>query len=146
MGITLYEVVVALAIFAGSMAAISEAVSTGMRAALQSRLQSQAILLCETKMSEVLAGAVPRQSTGEAAFLEPQLDGWRWTVNVKPGPHTGLMLVEVEVAYRAVSSPADASFSVARLVRDPSAFASSTTAANAATLAAKAAAQQMQQP
>ena len=58
-GITLYEVVIALVIFSGSIAAISEGVSTGVRAALQSRLQSQAILLCESKMGEVMAGVVP---------------------------------------------------------------------------------------
>ena len=58
-GITLYEVVIALVIFSGSVAAISEAVSTGMRAAVQSRLQSQAILLAQSKMQEVIAGSFP---------------------------------------------------------------------------------------
>ena len=74
-GITLYEVVIALVIFSGSVAAISEAVSTGMRAAVQSRLQSQAILLAQSKMQEVIAGVVPRQSVAQSAFTEPQLEG-----------------------------------------------------------------------
>jgi type II secretion system protein I len=145
-GITLYEVVVALVIFAGSMAAISEAISTGVRAALQSRLQSQAILLCQSKMGEVIAGAVPRQSMAEAAFQEPYLQGWKWSLSVKPGPHTGLLLVEVDVAYRLAGNSVDGSFSLARLVRDQTAFASSASAAateNAANAAA--AAQQLQQ-
>jgi type II secretion system protein I len=145
-GITLYEVVVALVIFAGAMAAISEAVSTGVRAALQSRLQSQAILLCQSKMGEVLAGAVPRQSMAEAAFVEPYLQGWKWSLSVKPGPHTGLLLVEVEVDYRLASNSVDGSFSLARLVRDQTAFASSASAAAAENAAnAAAAAQQLQQ-
>jgi type II secretion system protein I len=142
-GITLYEVVVALVIFAGAMAAISEAVSTGMRAAVQSRLQSQAILLCQSKMGEVISGVVPPQSQAESAFPEPQLQGWKWGLSVKPGPHTGLLLVEVDVAYRLAGDSVDASFSVARLVRDQSAFTSSTTAAIAD--AAKTALQQAQQ-
>jgi type II secretion system protein I len=144
-GITLYEVVVALVIFAGSMAAISEAVSTGMRAAVQSRLQSQAILLCESKMGEVLAGVVPPQSLAESAFTEPQLEGWKWGLSVKPGPHTGLLLVDVDVAYRLAGNSVDASFSLERLVRDQSAFATSTTAEIAAN-AANAAAQTQQSP
>jgi type II secretion system protein I len=128
-GITLYEVVIALVIFSGAIAAISEGISTGVRAALQSRIQSQAILLCESKMGEVMAGVVPRSSVAESAFTEPQLDGWKWGLSVKPGPHTGLMLVEVEVNYRIAGDAVDASFSLERLVRDPSAFVTSETAA-----------------
>ncbi len=125
------------------MAAISEAVSTGMRAAVQSRLQSQAILLCQSKMGEVLSGVVPPQSLAESAFPEPQLQGWKWGLSVKPGPHNGLLLVDVDVAYRLAGDSVDASFSLERLVRDQSAFATSTTAdvANAANTAA----QQVQQ-
>jgi general secretion pathway protein I len=128
-GITLYEVVVALVIFSGAVAAISEAVSTGVRAALQSRIQSQAILLCESKMGEVIAGVVPRSSMAESSFSEPQLEGWRWGLSVKPGPHTGIQLVEVDVSYRLAADSVDASFSLERLVRDPSAFVTSQTAA-----------------
>jgi type II secretion system protein I len=127
-GITLYEVVIALVIFSGAIAAISEGVSTGVRAALQSRLQSQAILLSESKMGEVMAGVVPRSSSGETSFAEPQLQGWTWAVSVKPGPHTGLQLIEVDVAYKLAGDSVNASFSLERLVRDPSAFVTSETA------------------
>lgn len=128
-GITLYEVVVALVIFAGAIAAISEGVSTGVRAALQSRLQSQAILLCQSKMGEVVAGAVPRSSMGETAFTESGLEGWTWALSVKPGPHTGVQLVEINVAYQPAANSVDASFSLERLVRDPAAFVTSETLA-----------------
>jgi general secretion pathway protein I len=127
-GITLYEVVIALVIFSGAMAAISEGVSTGVRAALQSRLQSQAILLCESKMGEVMAGVVPHSTTGETSFTEAQLQGWTWALNVKPGPQTGLMAVQVDVTYKLAGDSVDASFSLQRLVRDQSAFVTSETA------------------
>jgi type II secretion system protein I len=127
-GITLYEVVIALVIFSGAIAAISEGVSTGVRAALQSRLRSQAILLCESKMGEVMAGVVPRSSAAESTFTEPQLQGWTWSLNVKPGPQNGLQLVQVDVAYKLSGDAVDASFSLERLVRDPSAFVTSETA------------------
>jgi general secretion pathway protein I len=127
-GITLYEVVIALVIFSGAIAAISEGVSTGVRAALQSRLQSQAILLCESKMGEVMGGVVPRSSTGETSFAEPQLQGWTWAVSVKPGPRTGLQAIQVDVAYKLAGDNVDATFSLSRLVRDQSAFVTSETA------------------
>lgn len=127
-GITLYEVVIALIIFTGAVAAISEGVSTGVRAALQSRLQSQAILLCESKMGEVMAGVVPRASTSETSYAEPQLQGWTWAVSVKPGPQNGLQLIQVDVAYKLAGDSVDATFSLSRLVRDPSVFITSETA------------------
>jgi general secretion pathway protein I len=127
-GITLYEVVIALVIFSGAVAAISEGVSTGVRAALQSRLQSQAILLCESKMGEVIAGAVPRSSTGETSFSEAQLQGWAWSLNVKPGQQNGMMAVQVDVTYKLAGDSVDASFSLQRLIRDQSAFVTSETA------------------
>jgi type II secretion system protein I len=128
-GITLYEVVLALAIFAGSVAAISQGIATGTRAALQSRLQSQAILLCETKMGEILAGVLPPTSTSGAAFLEPGLDGWQWSSMVTQGPRTGLMRVEVTVTCHRAAGSVDASFALIRLVRDQMAFVTSATEA-----------------
>ena len=129
-GITLYEVVLALAIFAGAMAAVSQVVATGARAALQARLQSQAILLCESKMGEVIAGVTQAQPISEATFAsDPTLDGWTWSLAVQPGPRTGVMSVAVSVACRRAGSQVDASFTMTRLVRDLTAFATSETQA-----------------
>jgi general secretion pathway protein I len=126
-GITLYEVVLALAIFSGAMAAISQVIATGARAALQARLQSQAILLCESKMGELLGGVIPPQPVSEASFAsDPSLEGWTWSLAINTGPRTGLTSVEVSVACRSAGSQVDASFTVARLVRDLTAFTTST--------------------
>jgi general secretion pathway protein I len=131
-GITLYEVVLALAIFSGSVAAISEGIATGTRAALQSRLQSQAILLCESKMGEIVSGALPPASAGPAPFtMEPGLDGWTWLVAVRPSPRLGLMSVEVTVVCQRAGRTIDASFTLARYVRDLTAFQTDATQAAA---------------
>ncbi len=63
-GLTLFEVVIAMAIFAGAITALSQALSTATRAALQARLQSQAVLLCQTKMAEVVGGGNSQQRIG----------------------------------------------------------------------------------
>jgi general secretion pathway protein I len=143
-GITLYEVVLALAIFAGSMAAISQTIMTGTRAALQSRLQSQAILLSESKMGEIIAGLVPPRSAG-GSFAEPGLEGWTWNATVQPGPRAGIFSVEVTVARPSSGSGVDASFSLTRLVRDQLAFINSATQSAQADAAAKTTLQQQSQ-
>lgn len=129
-GITLYEVVLALAIFAGAMAAIAQVVATGARAALQARLQSQAVMLCESKMGEVVGGVTPAQPISEATFSsDPSLDGWTWSLAIQPGPRTGVMSVAVSVACRRAGAQVDATFTLTRLVRDLTAFGTSETQA-----------------
>lgn len=128
-GITLYEVVIAIAIFAGAIAALSEALTTATRAALQSRLQSQAVLLCQTKMAEVVAGATPATSSGSVPFTDPGLEGWSWAVNVAPASHTGINQVEVIVSGPQSANSVDASFTMTRLLRDQQAFVTSATQA-----------------
>jgi general secretion pathway protein I len=122
---TLYEVVIALAIFAAAIVAVSQAVSTGKRAALQAKIQSQAVLLCESKMAEVVSGAAPATSSGEVAITDPGLEGWTCIVTVAPSPRAGLNQVEVTVNYRQAENSVDSSFSMTRLVRDPQAFITS---------------------
>jgi general secretion pathway protein I len=124
-GITLYEVVIALAIFAGAIAAVSQALTTATRAALQSRLQSRAVLLCQSKMSEVIGGVVPPTSSGEVPFSDPGLEGWTWNINVTPATHIGINQVEVTVRCPQGGNSIDASFTMTRMLRDPQAFVTS---------------------
>ncbi|HEV7998312.1 MAG TPA: hypothetical protein VGP63_00440 [Planctomycetaceae bacterium] len=128
-GITLYEVVIAIAIFAGAIAALSEALTTATRAALQSRMQSQAVLLGETKMAEIVAGATPATSSGEVPFTDPGLEGWTWSVSVAPATHAGINQVEVSINCRQGANSVDAGFKMTRLLRDPQAFVTSATQA-----------------
>jgi general secretion pathway protein I len=124
-GITLYEVVIALAIFSGAIVALFEALSTATRAALQARMQSQAVLLAETKMAEVVGGAIQPTSTGDVPFAESGLEGWTYNVNVTPAAHTGINQVQVTVTCPQAPNPIDASFSMTRLLRDQQAFVTS---------------------
>jgi general secretion pathway protein I len=124
-GITLYEVVIALAIFSGALVALFEALSTATRAAMQARMQSQAVLLAETKMAEIVAGVQPANSSGESSFTDPGLEGWSYAISVSPASHTGLNQVQVTVTCRQAPSSVDASFTMARLLRDQQAFMTS---------------------
>lgn len=118
---TLYEVLIALAIFCGAMAVLGQAMSTGSRASTQAKLRSQAILRCEEKMGEVLAGVVPLQGETGAEFADGA-PGWTWDLRVENGPTVGLLYVLVSATHEGSNSSAAATYSMARYVRDPQVF------------------------
>lgn len=130
-GLTLLEVILALVIFVSAMAAVGQLVSNGVRGALQSRFRLQAALLCEAKVAEVVAGALPLQAS-QGIF--PEDTAWSWTVAVTPSEIQGLLRLEVTVERQAPASRAKVSYAIARYVRDPQLYyaAEEEAAANAA--------------
>lgn len=77
---SLLEVLVAMAIFFGALAAIGQLAALGMRAARAADLETQAQFACETKLAEALAGLEPiGDATGE---LRPLGDppGWLYAI------------------------------------------------------------------
>ena len=116
-GLTLFEVIISLAIFMASIAAIGQLISTGVRAAVQARLQSQAVLRAESKMAEVVAGLVTLQGSASGAY--PDDPTWTWSIATAAGPHANLYLVEVTAMHDAKTSAGRQSYSLRRLVRDP---------------------------
>lgn len=117
-GLTLYEVLLALAIFLGALAALSQLLTTGSRAAVQANLQTQAVILCESKLAEVVAGVEPLQQVSGAVIEEaPE---WQWSLEFVEGdPHEDLVTVVVSVAHAGQAGAADASFSIRRFIRNP---------------------------
>ncbi|HID21406.1 MAG TPA: hypothetical protein EYP14_03285 [Planctomycetaceae bacterium] len=96
-GLTLLEVVLALGIFLGSMAVLSQLISTGVRAAVQARWQTQAILRCASKMEEIVAGMEPLQDVSESGFEDDEDGAWRWSLTVVPGREENLYELTVTV-------------------------------------------------
>lgn len=115
-GLSLLEVVVALAIFMGAIAAIGQLISTGVRGAVQARLQSQAVLRAETKMAEVVAGAVSLHGASGSFADDP---AWAWSVSSAAGTQAGLYIVDVTVTHQSATTAGNQSYSLRRLVRDP---------------------------
>ena len=96
-GMSLIEVLTALAIFLLSMVALSSLISFGSERAGDVRDLSRASMLAQSKLAEVVAGVVPLSSAPSSAFegdderfewaLEATADGnipnlWRVTVTV----------------------------------------------------------------
>ena len=116
-GLTLLEVLLSLGLFLGALAALSQLWYGGVRAAVQARLLTQAILRCESKLNEVAAGAVPLQSASDAPFDDDA--NWKWSQQVAPGPHTDALLVTVTVSHPGQSGLSSSNYQLRRLIRDP---------------------------
>ncbi len=117
-GLTLLEVLISLSIFLGALAAISQLISIGSRAALQSQMRTQAIIKCQSKLAEVLAGAQPMESVSLVAFEEDD-ENWKWSLNVEPGDYENMLKLLVTVQYAGDSETVFSSYQLTRQVRDP---------------------------
>ncbi len=124
-GISLLEVLTALAIFMLSIVVISQMVNSGARTADRSRRLTQAGVLCEARMSAILAG-VPTDDGDDP--------GWQYDVSYEPqdwtqvqvnnssgtgqaasGNVTGLTVVHVTVRYGN-----EVEYTLTRTMLDPS--------------------------
>lgn len=145
-GITLFEVVLALAIFVGAYAAIGQILETGSRAAVRSQVSAEAVYLAEGKMNEMISGILPLTAVQEAnlTIISGQNTAansqWKWSAAVTESGIVGLLRVEVNVRNTG-SGFRQESRTLVRLVRDPAYLAElETAAASAAALAAEEAA------
>ncbi len=115
-GLSLLEVVLAIAILGIAMVAIVELLNIGYRAAISSRLRTEAALLCDSKMAEVAAGVLPVQ--GASLTTLPENPKWNYSIDVQPSSQLGLLTVTVTVR-QATDAAVPISMSVVRLMPDP---------------------------
>ncbi len=118
--LSLLEVMLALAILGGALAAIGELMRIGARNAEIARDSTTAQLICESTITEVQLGFLPMQTVGPVPVsdLQYQLD-WLYTVTVQPIDQEGLtaVLVRIEQNPEVFSRPV--SFSLTRWMIDP---------------------------
>ena len=119
-GLTLLEIVLAVAIFFGALTALSQLAWNGTRAAVQGRLKSQAIVRCEAKLAEVLAGIEPMQPKSSVPF--PDNSRWNYSIVLGHTQFPQLIQVDVTVSHSGNSRLANCSFTLRRWIRDPAAF------------------------
>ncbi|MBM4074014.1 MAG: hypothetical protein FJ267_00015 [Planctomycetes bacterium] len=119
-GLTLLEIIISLAIFFGAMAVLSQLAWNGSRAAIQSRLKTQAIIRCKAKLGELIAGAETLQPKSSVPFTDDAR--WTYTVNVLNTQYPDLLQLDVTVHHSGNSSVSNAEFTLRRWMRDPSLF------------------------
>ena len=119
-GLTLLEIVLSLAIFSGSMVALSQLAWNGSRAAVQARLKTQATIRCEAKLNEVLAGIEPMQSISGGQFVDSS--AWTWSMVVTPSSHPELVQLDVSVSHQGRSRLANVNVTLRRWAREQALF------------------------
>jgi len=122
-GFSLLEIILALALLAGAVAVLSELSSSGLENAGRARDMTQAQLLCESKLAEVVAGILPAESQQGTCETElaPSLSEWIYTIDVASAAQAGLLEVRVTVSRDPALDPRPVECSLVRWVLDPSA-------------------------
>src|SRR6185295_9782686 len=91
---TLLEVILALAILAGAVAALGELIRTGMLNAQAARDLTRAELVAETVVSEVMAGALATSASNTQWEEDPR---WLYSISTESASQTGLLALTVTV-------------------------------------------------
>ena len=117
-GYSLLEVVLALAILAGAFAALGEVMRLGDRNAEQARDTTQAELLADSVMSELVAGARALGNvTGQFNLAtEPP---WVYTIAIEPTEYVELVAVRVSVTQDSAPELDPARCDVVRWLPNP---------------------------
>jgi type II secretion system protein I len=124
-GFSLLEVVLALAILAGSIAVIGELVRIGARSAEGARDLTQAQFLCESKLAEITSGLAAVESL--QTTICPEDENFVYSVDVESTSETGLVAVRVTVARNLPAHLQPVDFSLVQWLPDPAATTSSST-------------------
>ena len=101
-GSVLFEVVVALALFAGAAVVISGALNASLNSVERLRLNTHAANLAVSVLSELQLGIKSGAITGPQPF-EPPFEGWTWEVIADPqedGAMEAVPLQKIEVVIR----------------------------------------------
>jgi type II secretion system protein I len=122
-GFSLLEIILALAILAGSVAVLSEVARLGLQNARHARDLTHAAMLCESKLAEVAAGIEPMEPQDGVPFettddlSEPD---WLYTIEVNTVEIEGLLEVRVTVIRDLPPETQPPPVSLVRLMLDPS--------------------------
>lgn len=116
-GLSLLEVLLAIAILGGSLAVLGQLVQIGSRSAVAVRDLTQAQLLCENKLAEISAGvALPEPVVQEQAEESSE---WLYSVETTQVDDLGLLSVTVRVEQDPKLVARPLFFSLTRWMVDP---------------------------
>lgn len=119
-GMTLLEVVIALAMFFAAMSAISQILQMGSDSAIRAQIRAEGTQLGESKLNEVIAGIVPLQAASAQPFENsPQ---WTWSLTVEDDTDVSIKRLLLTVAHQRSDGTSDHQIKFARMLRDPAIF------------------------
>lgn len=134
-GLTLLEVMLAIAIFGMSLVAIGELIRIGATNAAAARDLTEAQRLCNNVMAEIGAGITPPEAASETPV--EGADGWLSTVESQPlEEQEGMLRVSVTVQQDPAHNAKPTKFTLVRWMTDPAAIEAAKADAEAAAAAA----------
>ncbi|MEM7457091.1 MAG: prepilin-type N-terminal cleavage/methylation domain-containing protein [Planctomycetota bacterium] len=116
-GLSILEVLLALAILGVSLAAIGTVVSSAYRNARRAEMRSDANLICDTKLAEFAAGAFGKP-TSIGSTPVPEDPEWQFEVNVENSQIPGLLRATVIVG-RTQNTEQNVMVMATRFIPDP---------------------------
>jgi general secretion pathway protein I len=128
---TLLEVILALAILAGSVAITGELLRGGILDSQSTRDLTRGEMVAESVMSQVVTGALAPSGVSDAAYEDDTR--WLYTIAVESGQQQGLLVVSVTVRRDAEAGIKVTPFRIVRWMVDPE-YDASVTAAQTALL------------
>jgi general secretion pathway protein I len=118
-GFSLLEVILALAILGGAIAVLGEAARLALRNAEITRDTARAQLLCEGKLSEIMAGVTSAEPIQRAVIenaASPGEPNWLYSIERESLDDEGLVSVRVTVARDLPTEKHPVSFSLVRWI------------------------------
>jgi len=97
-GLTLLEVLLAMAILLLSLVGIGKLVDFGSDRAVEAKFQASGTRLAHSKLAEVEAGFVAVSSESSGTFEDQEEPEWSWSVSPTPEGTTNLYQVTVRVS------------------------------------------------
>jgi type II secretion system protein I len=118
-GFTLLEIILALAILAGSLAALGEVMRLADQNAAMTRDETQAQILAASIMDELVAGARSLSAVDNAVF-DPDWDPqWLYSIAWEPTAYEELIAVRVRVEQQLEARLQPAQFDLVRWLPNP---------------------------
>ena len=115
---TVLEIILALAILAGSLAALGEVIRVANQQSVEARELTEAQLLAASKMAEITSGFAAAESV-DPTQLESDPD-WTYSVGIETIPDSALLAVKVTVTQNLNEAQSPISFSLVCWLTDPS--------------------------
>jgi type II secretory pathway pseudopilin PulG len=116
---SLLEVILAIAILAGTLAVLGEIVRSGSRSAQQARELAEAQFFASSIMAEITAGIVLPEST-EGQQVDDNGQNWNYSILVEPTSQEGLLAILVTAHKEPTSADQQpVTGSLARWMVDP---------------------------
>jgi type II secretory pathway pseudopilin PulG len=116
-GLSLLEVLVALAVFLLALIGLGTLFTMGADWAVRVDQTRQAIELCQGKLAEVMVGAIPINGSSSGGSMD-DAPGWEWSMESEPGTVTGLYNVTIHVT-RKRPDGSTVGATLSQMVMDP---------------------------